>query len=150
MDRSSHERVGKQGRTIFWLLWTHTAPPGSLHPPTHLPFSGHGPLLSLSLGCWHGGRAGDSPNSRGGRKLLCATGNVSEDRMVEAKSTEHPSKTGHEFQCGRKMRLVSWFERKKETNKNCCLDLLLLQKEMEGKKEIDSFGGDLAYVAGHL
>lgn len=49
MDRNSHERVGNHSRTVFWLLWTHIAPPGSLHPPTHLPFSGHSPLLSLSL-----------------------------------------------------------------------------------------------------
>lgn len=49
MDRNSHERVGNHSRMVFWLLWTHIAPPGSLHPPTHLPFSGHSPLLSLSL-----------------------------------------------------------------------------------------------------
>jgi len=38
----------------------------------------------------------------------------------------------------------------KETNKQkTCSDLLFLQKEM-GEKEVHSFAGDLACVAGHL
>lgn len=46
------------------------------------------------------------------------------------------------------MRLVSWFERNKQTKKPS--QIFYSCKRKWGKKEVHSFAGDLAYVAGHL
>lgn len=95
----------------FWLLWTHTVPPGLLHPPSR--DTGRCCLLSLSLAA--GAVAGLMTATPAGEWESCCSQQELND-VGENYRASHQKRRWILMWIW--MRLVNWFKKRKEKEKS--------------------------------